>query len=331
MLFLSDNNARVHPKVWQAMQAADAPDVPYDADSLSKRMDEAFSHVFGRDCAALWAGSGTAANCLGLGTMVSPHGGVICHEEAHIETSEGGAPGFFLHGAKLMLVGGEGAKLTPEAIAAKLASIRGGVHYVQPQAISISQVSEFGLAYAPEELTVIGELAGAQGLGLHMDGARFANAAAYLGCSPTEAAGPADTLAFGCVKNGGMNAEALVLFDPEQADLVRWRRKRAGHLSSKGRFMAAQVQALVEGGLWLDNARHSNAMAALVAAGAGERLLHPVQSNELFIRMNGPERDALRRQGFGFYDWDDVCIRVVAAWDTLPDHAEALGKAIASL
>ena len=263
--------------------------------------------------------------------MVSPQGGVVCHDEAHIETSEGGAPGFYLHGAKLMLAPGEGAKLTPEAIEARLAGIRPAVHYVQAEALSISQVSEFGLAYTAKEMAAVGALAEERKLGLHMDGARFANAVAHLGCSPAEAAGPADTLAFGCVKNGGMNAEALVLFDPEQADLVRWRRKRAGHLASKGRFMAAQVLALVEDGVWLDNARHANAMATLVAEGAGERLLYPVEANELFIRMAAPERAALRQQGFDFYDWDEVCIRVVCAWDTVPEHAAALGKAIAAL
>ncbi len=331
MLFLSDNNAAVHPQVWQAMQAADAADAPYDADALSQRMDEAFSALFGRDCVALWAGSGTAVNCLGFATMVSPQGGLVCHEDAHIETSEGGAPGFYLNGAKLMLAPGEGAKLTPAAIEARLAGIRPAVHYVQAEAISISQVSEFGLAYNRQELAAIGALAQARKLGLHMDGARFANAVAHLGCTPAEAVGPADTLAFGCVKNGGMNAEALVLFDPAQADLVRWRRKRAGHLASKGRFMAAQVLALIENGVWLDNARHANAMAALIAERAGERLLYPVEANELFIRMAKTERDALRAQGFGFYDWDETCIRVVCAWDTDPEHAAALGRAITSL
>jgi len=331
MQFLSDNAARVHPRVWAAMQAADAPDTPYDTDALSNRLDETFSALFGRECAALWVGTGTAANCLALATMVEPHGGVICHREAHIESDEGGAPGFYLHGAKLLLADGEGAKLTVPGIRTVLAGITRGIHQVQAHAVSLTQVSEYGLAYAPAELAVIGALAKKHGLGLHIDGARFANAVAYLGCTPAEAAGPCDALSFGCTKNGAMDADAIVFFDPAKADLARWRRKRAGHLHSKGRFMAAQILALIEGDLWLELARNANAAAAEVAAGAGERLLFAPQSNELFVRLSQAERTALRAQGFAFYDWDDTRIRLVTAWDTRPEHAAALGSAIAAL
>ncbi|HZF45158.1 MAG TPA: beta-eliminating lyase-related protein, partial [Sphingomonadaceae bacterium] len=215
MQFLSDNAARVHPAVWAAMRAADSADRPYDGDALSQRMDDAFSALFGRDVAAIWVATGTAANCLALATMVQPHGGVICHREAHIEMDECGAPGFYLHGAKLLLADGEGAKLTPKGIGAVLAGITRGVHQVPAQAISITQASEYGRAYCPEELAAIGALAKEHGLGLHMDGARFANATAFLGCAPAESVGPADALSFGCVKNGGMDAEAIVFFDPE--------------------------------------------------------------------------------------------------------------------
>ncbi|MBO9498777.1 MAG: low specificity L-threonine aldolase [Novosphingobium sp.] len=331
MQFLSDNAARVHPKVWAAMQAADAPDKPYDNDALSQRLDAAFSGLFARDVAALWVSSGTAANSLALTTLVQPHGGVICHREAHIEMDECGAPGFYTHGAKLLLAEGAGAKLTADAIGAVLGGITRGVHQVPAQAISITQASEYGLTYAAAELGAIGTLAKERGLGLHMDGARFANAVASLGCPPAEAAGPVDVLSFGCTKNGGMDADALVLFDPAQADLVRWRRKRGGHLQSKGRFLAAQVLALIDGDLWLDNARAANAAAAEIAAGAKDRLLYPVEANEVFVRLAAPERAALRAQGFQFYDWDDTTARMVAAWDTPQDHAVALGKAIAGL
>lgn len=331
MQFLSDNAARVHPAVWGAMQAADSADRPYDGDFLSQRMDDAFSTLFGRDVAAIWVATGTAANCLALTTMVQPHGGVICHREAHIEMDECGAPGFYLHGAKLLLADGEGAKLTPEGIGAVLAGITRGVHQVPAQAISITQASEYGRAYRPEELAAIGALAKEHGLGLHMDGARFANATAFLGCAPAESAGPVDALSFGCVKNGGMDAEAIVFFDPESADLARWRRKRAGHLQSKGRYLAAQVLALIEDGLWLDNARAANEAACEVAGGAADRLLHPVEANEVFLRMTGAERAALRAQGFAFYDWDEHSVRMVAAWDTPAEHASALARAIAAL
>jgi threonine aldolase len=333
MQFLSDNAAPVHPLVWAAMQAADQADVPYDGDALSQRMDEAFSALFGRDCAALWVSSGTAANCLALAALVPPHGGVVCHREAHIETSEGGAPAFFTHGAKLILAEGEGAKLTPESIAAVIDPIETGVHYVQAQAISITQASEYGLSYRPDELAAIGSFARSRGLKLHMDGARFANAAAFLGCNPAAISCDAgvDTLAFGCVKNGGMGAEALVLFDPSLADVVKLRRKRAGHLQSKGRFMAAQVLALVEGNLWLDNPRAANAAAQEIAGSCTHRLMHAVEANELFVKMTPAERDALRAQGFGFYDWGDDAARLVTSWASDAAHVSALARAIAAL
>ena len=331
MQFLSDNAAPVHPKLWDAMRAADAPDTPYDTDALSRELDARFSALFGRDCAALWVATGTAANCLALATMADPHGGVVCHEEAHIEMDECGAPGFYLHGAKLLLAAGHGAKLSAEGIGEVLAGITRGVHQVPAQAISITQASEYGMVYRPDELAAIGALARQHGLGLHMDGARFGNAVAFLGCSPAEAAGPVDALSFGMVKNGGMGAEAVILFDPAKADMIRYRRKRAGHLQSKGRYLAAQVLAMLEDDLWLDNARAANAAAGEIAAAAGDRLLYPVEANELFVRMDAAERAALRGQGFAFYDWDATCVRMVTSWATDPAHAAALGKAIAAL
>ena len=329
--FLSDNAAPVHPRIWAAMQAADAADNPYDGDALSAELDARFTALFGRECAGLWVATGTAANCLALATMCQPHGGVVCHEEAHIEVDEGGAPGFFLHGAKLMLTRGDGAKLTPEGIAALIDPIRDDVHQVQPHAISITQASEYGRSYSATELAALGDFAKARGLGLHMDGARFANAAAFLGGSARESSGPVDSLAFGCIKNGGMSAEAVVLFDPEQAALVRYRRKRAGHLQCKGRYLAAQILAMLDGDLWLENARHANAAAQAIAEGCGERLMHPVEANELFVRLATDEREALRAQGFEFYDWGAEAARFVTAWNTRDEDAQALGKAIAAL
>ena len=241
MQFLSDNAAAVHPQVWQALRAADSANTPYDTDGLSRRLDEAFSALFGREVAALWVATGTAANCLALATMVDPHGGVLCHREAHIEMDEGGAPGFYLHGAKLVLAGGEGAKLSPETVEPVLGAIRDDVHQVQVHALSLTQATEYGRCYLPDDLAALTGLARARGLKVQMDGARFANAVAFLGCAPAEACGDVDALSFGCVKNGGMSAEAIVFFDASLADVARYRRKRAGHLQSKGRFLAAQV------------------------------------------------------------------------------------------
>ena len=331
MRFLSDNAARVHPRVWDALRAADAGDAPYDGDALSARLDEAFGALFEREVAVLWVATGTAANCLALSAMVPPHGGVVCHREAHIEMDEGGAPGFYLHGAKLMLAEGEGAKITPGAIREVIDPIRDDVHQVQPHAISITQASEYGRAYRPEEISAIAGLARSRGLGLHMDGARFANAAAFLGVPAAEAAGDVDALSFGCIKNGAMSAEAIVFFDPSLADVVRYRRKRAGHLQSKGRFLAAQLLAMLDRDLWLENARSANAAAQAIAEGASERLMHPIEANEVFIRLTPAERETLRGAGYQFYDWGADAARFVAAWDSDPGEATTLGQAIAAL
>lgn len=331
MQFLSDNAASVHPSVWDAMRAADAPDTPYDGDVVSRRLDEAFGETFGRECAVLWVATGTAANCLALGTMVQPHGGVVCHREAHIEMDEGGAPGFYLHGAKLLLAEGVSAKITPKSVREVIDPIRDDVHQVQPHAISITQASEYGCAYRPDELAALGALAKERGLGFHMDGARFANACAFLGRSVADAAGPVDALSFGFVKNGGMGAEAIVFFDPSLADQARYRRKRAGHLQSKGRYLAAQLLAMLEGDLWLENARAANAAAQEIAGAAVGRLMHPVEANEIFLRCTAEERAALREAGFEFYDWGSDAARLVTAWNTPQEHAIALAKAIARL
>ena len=329
--FLSDNAASVHPAIWDALRAADASDAPYDGDAHSASLDEKFSALFGRDCEVLWVATGTAANCLALATMVQPHGGVVCHEEAHIEMDEGGAPGFYLHGAKLLLGEGDGAKLSPDSIRAVIDPIRDDVHQVQPHAISITQASEYGRVYRPEELAAISALAKDRGLGLHMDGARFANAVVFLDVSAAQAAGDVDALSFGFVKNGGMTAEAIVFFDRGLADVARYRRKRAGHLQSKGRYLAAQLHAMLDGDVWLHNARSANAAAQEIAGACGGRLMHAVEANEVFVRCSAAEREALRARGFGFYDWGDDAARFVTAWNTREEDARALASAISGL
>ncbi|RDC61070.1 L-threonine aldolase [Alteripontixanthobacter maritimus] len=332
--FLSDNAAPVHPKVWDAMRAADAQDAPYDGDAVSARLDAHVTALFGRECAVLWVATGTAANCLALATMCPPYGGVVCHREAHIEADEGGAPGFYLHGAKLLLADGPSAKLTPDTVRVVIDPIRDDVHQVQPHAISVTQVSEYGCAYKPDEIAALRRLAHERDLGFHVDGARFGNAVAYLGCSPAEAIGGADALSFGFVKNGGMNAEAIVFFDtarnPDAAREARYRRKRAGHLQSKGRFLAAQIEAMLTDDLWLENARAANHAAASLA-GAEDRLMHPIEANEVFLRCTAAERELLRAQGFGFYDWGADAARFVMSWDASPDAATALGEAVSRL
>uniref|UniRef100_UPI003561AFD2 threonine aldolase family protein n=1 Tax=Novosphingobium sp. TaxID=1874826 RepID=UPI003561AFD2 len=225
-----------------------------------------------------------------------------------------------------------------DTIRAVIDPLRNDVHQVQPHAISITQATEYGRVYTPLQVAEIGSLAQGRALGLHMDGARFANAVAHLGCHPAEITAQAgvDVLSFGIVKNGGMNAEALVFFDMELADVVRYRRKRAGHLQSKGRYLAAQVLAMIEGDLWLDNARAANAAAQELAQACGARVFHPVEANEIFVILSTAEQATLRAQGFDFYDWTAPAgapgaARLVTAWNSDPAHVCALARAIAAL
>lgn len=333
MRFFSDNAASVCPEVMAALAKANLPDTAYDGDALSRSLDAAFSDLFGTEVAALWVSSGTAANALALAALVQPHQAVICHEEAHIQGDEAGAPEFYTGGAKLFLAQGAGARLDPAGIAALAGSIRSDVHQAQPAAISITNATEYGLVYSPEETRAIGDLAKARNLGLHIDGARFANAVAAMGCHPgdlTWRAG-ADVLSFGFIKNGGMSAEALIFFRPELAEATRWRRKRAGHLLSKGRFAAAQILAMLDDGVWLRNAAAANAAAAHIANAAQERLLHAVEANEIFVRLTPVEAASLRAQGFLFYDWVPGVARLVCSWDQPAAEVEALANAIARL
>jgi threonine aldolase len=333
MRFFSDNAAPAHPKVIEAIAASNRMDTAYDGDAWSKRLDAAFSDLFETKVAALWVTSGTAANCLALAALCPPFGAIICHRDAHIENDEAGAPAFFTNGAKLMLVDGEGAKVTPDAVAAACDRVRKDVHQVQPAALSITNATEYGLAYRSEEVGALGELARSRGLAFHMDGARFANAIVSTGESPADVTWRAgiDALSFGFVKNGGLNAEALILFRPELAEEVVIRRKRAGHLLSKGRMCAAQILAMLTDGLWLDNARSANAAAQLLAKGAPSRLVYPVEANEVFLRVSPDEAASLRATGFDFYDWAPGEIRLVTSWDQGGEPVERLAAAIASL
>ncbi|MFK7842164.1 MAG: low specificity L-threonine aldolase [Sphingorhabdus sp.] len=333
MRFFSDNAASVHPKLLEALAAANVQDTAYDGDGLSGQLNGAFSEVFETEVEAMWVATGTAANSLALAAMCQPHQGVICHQEAHIEQDEAGAPGFFTGGAKLMLLDGAGAKLSPASVETYCAAIRDDVHQVQPAAVSITNASEYGRVYHPDEVAGLAKVCKARGLGLHMDGARFANAVATLGCSPADLTWKAgvDALSFGFVKNGGMSAEALVFFDRELAADTHYRRKRAGHLQSKGRYLAAQILAMLDNDLWLDNARAANAGAQIIAKAAGDRLLHPVEANEIFITLSADEAAHLRDLGFDFYDWGEGQARLVTSWNQSADDIRPLAEAIAAL
>ena len=336
MHFLSDNAAGVCPEVQAAVGAAAGPSSSgYDGDAWSVRLDAAFGALFGRTCVALPVATGTAANALSLSVLVPPFGAIVCHDEAHIHVDECGAPEFYTGGAKLLLVPGRHGKLTPDGIEAALAGHRGDVHQVQVRALSLTQATEAGTVYTPDELAALGDLARRRGWRVHLDGARFANAVAHLDCAPADLSWRAgvDILSFGCVKNGGMSAEALVIFDTALADDLRFRRKRAGQLQSKGRMQAAQLLAMVEDGTWLRNAAHANTGAARLAAAAATRLLAPVDANEVFVQLRPGEADTLRLAGFSFYDWGAAGsgeARFVVAWDTPDDHVAALAAALAA-
>lgn len=334
MRFFSDNAAAAHPAVIEAIAAANRLDTAYDGDAWSARLDAAFSDLFETPVEALWVATGTAANCLGLAVLCPPSGAILTHRDAHIENDEAGAPGFFTHGAKLILLDGPGAKVTVAAAEAACDRIRPDVHQVQPAALSVTNATEYGLCYTSAEMAALGAFARSRGLGFQLDGARFANAVAFTGASPADLTWRAgvEVMSFGFVKNGGLGAEALLFFKPGLADHARRLRKRSGHLQSKGRYLAAQLLAMLEGDVWLANARAANAAARALADACGPaRLVHPVEANELFVRMSSEEAAAIRAQGFDFYDWAPGEVRLVTSWDQDLAAVERLAQAIRAL
>jgi len=310
MNFTSDNCYGAAPQILAALAAANQGAVTsYGEDPVTARVAASLSRIFEREVAAFPVVTGTAANALALATLCPPHGAIFCHEKAHIAVDECGAAEFFSHGAKLVLLAGEHAKLTPQAIAAALPGFQGGVHSVKPSVISITQATELGTVYTPGEVRALGDFAHGHGMTLHMDGARFANAVAYLGCSAAELTWKAgiDAMSFGATKNGALGAEAVVFFDKSTAGDLEYRRKRGGHLLSKMRFISAQLDAYLTNGLWLANARASNALAQRLANGlakiAGVELAHPVQANAVFAHLPDAMAARLRDAGAQFYDW----------------------------
>jgi threonine aldolase len=333
MRFFSDNAASAHPAVLEAMERANQVDTAYDGDSLSKSLDAAFSALFETDVRAFWIGTGTAANSLALAALCPPYGSILCHKDAHIQNDECGAPEFYTHGAKLASIDGDGAKVTPESLTAKLAATPPGVHWAQPHALSITNATEYGCVYTPAEVASLSHICRDRNLGLHMDGARFANAIAHLGCSPADITWRAgvDILSFGFVKNGGLSCEAIIFFKSNLADGFVERRKRAGHLLSKGRYQAAQILALLEDDRWLANARAANEGAKRLGSALGERLMYPIEANEVFARMSPDEAAFLRARGFDFYDWADGEVRFVVSWDQPEKEVADFAQAISLL
>jgi threonine aldolase len=337
MNFRSDNTAPAAPEIIAALTSVNhGAASAYGEDQWSKRLDNAFSALFERDVRVFTVASGTAANAISLATLAQPWGAVLCHREAHIECDECGAAEFYSGGAKLVLIDGDAAQISVGALQEAIARNERGIHSVKPAAVSLSQTTEKGAVYTPDELTALGQAAKAAGLGVHMDGARFANAVAALGCKPGDITWRAgvDLLSFGATKNGAIAAEAIVCFDRARAEEIARRRKRSGHLFSKGRFVAAQLLAYLEGDLWLELARRSNALATKLGEAANKYLSHAVQSNQVFIKPGPEALGKLRAAGAEFYDWgapQSGEARLVVSWNQSEADIAAMAKLLLSL
>jgi len=340
MNFSSDNVVEVAPEIMDALIKANEGTAPsYGSDMITARVEEKLKDIFNCDLRAFPMGTGTACNALALSVMVPPFGAVLCHQEAHINTDECGATEMYSGGAKLIGLEGKNGKLTSEILAPHVIGRR-GVHSVQPSAISITQANEFGVIYTPSEIREISELAKSANLYLHMDGARFSNAIASLGCTPADITWKAgiDILSLGATKNGAMAAEVLVCFNPSLVKEIAFRRMRAGQLFSKMRFISAQLEAYFSNDLWLKNARHANSMAARMARGLQAipevKLLFPTDANEIFVCLPPAMIAGLRQAGFHFYDWpgfEEGAIRLVMAYNTKLEDVEKFITILSSL
>ena len=347
MDFASDNAGGASPKIMDAIVAANVGFTPaYGADEHSVAAARKLSEAFERECAVFLVATGTAANALALASLTPPWGAVFCHEDAHISDDECGAPEFFTAGAKLVGLKGQQGKITAGALEDAVERFpRGLVKQVQPAALSLSQATECGTLYTLAELRGLTSIAHEAGLRVHMDGARFANAIESLGCSPADMSWRAgvDALSLGATKCGALACEAVIVFDPARADDLPYRRKRAGHTLSKGRFLGAQMAAWLDGGHWRELARHANAMAARLAMGLAEipgvRTPWPRQVNEVFTVLPAGMDRALRAAGARYYDWgargltsmqapraDEVFVRLVTSFATTPEDVDRFLK-----
>ena len=344
MNFASDNTYGAHPAVLKAMVDCNGGAVgAYGSDPVTEQAEAAIRDLFqAPDAVVRFVATGTAANALVCAQLTPPGGRIYCHDDAHIETSECAAPEFYTTGGKLVTLPGADGKLTPDILAEAIRIGAGGGLNGGPNAmVSITNATEWGTVYTPDQVAALALAAHQGGLPLHMDGARFANAVASLGCAPADVTWRAgvDVLCFGGTKNGAMAAEAIVFFDPELAKGFDYRRKQAGHVFSKQRYLAAQMLALVSDGLWLDLASRANGLAKrlgdAVLAASGQ-LLVPVESNAVFAAIPAAADARARAAGAAYYSWPDKSaegldpapIRLVTAWDTpdaaIQDFAKAL-------
>lgn len=339
MNFMSDTAAPAHPAILDAMvAAAKGPAPSYGSDPWTKSAREALSRTFETEVDIWLVSSGTAANALGLSILCPPHGGVLCHQEAHIQTDERGAPEFYTGGGKLILLPGAHARIDLGALKRRLDfNDPNFVHETPLHVLSLSNLSENGAAYRPFEIKERADLAREAGLAVHLDGARLANALVSTGATPAEMTWRAgvDVLSFGATKNGGAGCEAIILFGAARQRLqeLQVRAKRAGHMPPKMRFLGAQMEAYLKDGLWLDLARRANTSATQLASAltkAGAELAHPVDGNEVFAILPPGAADRLTTAGAGFYPWPDGSHRFVCSWATEAAEIEAFAAALAS-
>lgn len=335
-LFMSDNVTCACSEVMDAVVAANSGTAAsYGDDGWSADLQKKLSEIFETDVIAFPVVTGTASNALALSVLTPSFGKVFCHELAHINTDECGAPEFFTGGAKLIPIQGENGKITADTLASTIRGT-GNVHLAQPAAVSITQACEAGGVYELDEISSIAKVARDNGLNVHMDGARFANALVSLDVSPAQMTWKSgvDVLSFGGTKNGCLAAEVVVFFKPELVGDFPFLHKRAGQLLSKMRFISSQLIAYLSDDLWLRNARHSNAMAKRLSTGLAEisgiELAYPNQSNEVFVHLSQEIVNGLGEDGYEVNEdeLDGSAARFVTAWDTKPDDIDALITAV---
>ncbi len=349
MIFTSDNAGPAAPEVMVALTAANAGYAgSYGADDVMAQVTARLRAVFEAPGAAVFlVATGTAANALALATLCPPWGTIYCHRSAHIQDDECGAPEFYTGGAKLTLVDGAHGRMDPAALGEAIrATALGGVHNVQRGALSLTNATEAGAVYTPDDIAALTAPARAAGVPVHLDGARFANALVRLGCTPAEMTWKAgvDAVSFGGTKNGLLGVEAVILFDPARAWEFELRRKRAGHLFSKHRYLSAQMEAYLADDLWLTLARAANGMADRLAEGLRARqvtLLHPVEANMMFARFPRAAHARVQAAGARYYMMpfdatldgpgeEDIACRLVCNWATRTADVDGFLDALAA-
>jgi threonine aldolase len=336
--FASDNYAGICPEAFAAMAEANVDHAPgYGDDRWTAEAADLLRRTFDADCEVFFVFNGTAANSLALASLCQSYHSVLCHETAHVEADECGAPEFFSNGTKVLLLPGRSGKIDPASVEPVILK-RSDIHYPKPRVLSITQSTELGTVYAPAEVRALADRAKAHGLRVHMDGARFANAVAALGCHPAEVTWRAgvDVLSFGGTKNGMAVGEAVVFFDRALAAEFDYRCKQAGQLASKMRFLSAPWVGMLRDGAWLRRARHANGMAALLEAELarvpGVRLLHPREANAVFVTMPEGVPAALRARGWHFYDFiGSGGQRLMCGWDAREEDVRAFARDLAAL